>query len=152
MACVMTAYYEVALQEEMIIRAITCENYEWLFYTWAFDKNYIGQRDSKDAIFITFEQLFDLVKKNYEHDKEKTSQKVMEILEWKIISTDNILKALLIHHFDSIAIDYMGYYNHLLDKELFIHCMTHGNNRFLQRALLLAAFDKMIFREEKVIT
>lgn len=46
----------------------------------------------------------------------------------------------------------MGYYSHFLDKELFIHCMTHGNTFFLQKALLLAAFDKMIFREDAVIS
>ncbi len=46
----------------------------------------------------------------------------------------------------------MGYYSHFLDKELFIHCMTHGNTYFLQKALLLAAFDKMIFREDNVIS
>lgn len=45
----------------------------------------------------------------------------------------------------------MGYYSHFLDKELFIYCMHHGNNFFLQKALLLSAFDKMIFREDNVI-
>jgi hypothetical protein len=73
------------------------------------------------------------------------------ILDWEIISTDNILIALLAHHMDDIAIEYMGIYSHLLDKDLFIYCMTHGNNEFLQKALLLAAFDKMIFRDDQVI-
>lgn len=53
------------------------------------------------------------------------------VLDWKIFSMDNILQALLIHHFDELAIEYMGYYSHFLDKELFIHCMTHGNTYFL---------------------
>lgn len=35
-ACVITAYYEIDLQEEMIIRAITNNNYQWLMYVWAF--------------------------------------------------------------------------------------------------------------------
>ena len=42
LACIIIAYYEVALEQDMIIRALTNENYEWLFFTWAFDKNYIG--------------------------------------------------------------------------------------------------------------
>jgi hypothetical protein len=42
LACIITAYYEVTLEEEMIIRALTSENYQWLFFVWAFDKNYIG--------------------------------------------------------------------------------------------------------------
>ena len=42
LACIIIAYYEVALEQDMIIRALTNENFEWLFFTWAFDKNYIG--------------------------------------------------------------------------------------------------------------
>lgn len=45
----------------------------------------------------------------------------------------------------------MGYYAHLLDKNLFIYCIKHGNIHFLQRALLLTAFDKSIFREEMIV-
>lgn len=55
------------------------------------------------------------------------------------------------HNLDKLAINYMGYYSHFLDKELFNYCLMHGNNIFLQNALLMAAFDKMIFREEIVI-
>jgi hypothetical protein len=45
----------------------------------------------------------------------------------------------------------MGFYSHFLDKDLFIFSMMHGNVVFLQNALLLAAFDKLIFREEVII-
>jgi len=57
---------------------------------------------------------------------------IRKVLEWKIISLDNILRALLIHHEDELAVEYMGYYSHFLDKELFIHCMRNGNTEFLQ--------------------
>lgn len=76
LACVITAYYEVALEEELIIRALTSENYEWLFFLWAFDKNYIGQRNKAESMFITYEQLFDLIKKNYQDEKEKIQIKI----------------------------------------------------------------------------
>ena len=46
----------------------------------------------------------------------------------------------------------MGYYSHFLDKELFIYCITHGNNYFLKKALNMVAFDKSIFREEKIVS
>lgn len=62
---------------------------------------------------------------------KETFKKIKFIMDWRIISKDNILIALLSHHFDEIAIKYMGYYSHLLDKELFIYCITHGNNEFL---------------------
>lgn len=64
-ACIITAYYEIALEEEMIVRAISKENYQWLLFTWAFDKNYVGARNKEGALFISFEQLFDLIKKQY---------------------------------------------------------------------------------------
>lgn len=38
-----------------------------------------------------------------------------------------------------------------MDSECFNFAMTHGNNNFLQKALVVAAFDKLTFREEKVI-
>jgi hypothetical protein len=45
----------------------------------------------------------------------------------------------------------MGFYSHFLDKDLFLYSMMHGNNIFLQNALIVSAFDKMIFREEAVV-
>ncbi len=56
------------------------------------------------------------------------------------------------HHYNEIAIEYMGYYSHLLDEQLFIFSLTNGNNEFLRRCLLQNAFDKMLFRKEVVIT
>ena len=50
LACIITAYYEVALEEEMIIRALTSENYEWLMFVWAFGKNYIGLRNRAESV------------------------------------------------------------------------------------------------------
>ena len=73
------------------------------------------------------------------------------VLDWKVVTSDNILMGLLQHNNDELALEYMGIYHHLLNKELFIFCMTHGNNWFLKNALIVAAFDKMIFREEIVI-
>lgn len=64
-------------------------------------------------------------------NKELGLEKIKKICEWKVISTDNILIALLGHHLDELAIFYMGYFSHFLDKELFIYCMLHGNNFFL---------------------
>jgi hypothetical protein len=79
------------------------------------------------------------------------TEKIRIILDWKIMTGDNILIALLSLHLDDLAIEFMGYYSHFLDRHLFIYCMTHGNTYFLQNALLFAAFDKMIFREDTVI-
>lgn len=130
MACIITAYYEITLEEEMIIRALSSNTYKWLFFVWAFDKNYIGSRH-RNGLFISYEQLFDLILKQNGGMARLAEPKIKQVVEWKIISADNILKALVNHNLDELAINYMGYYNHFLDKDLFIFCMTHGNSIFL---------------------
>ena len=82
-------------------------------------------------MLVTFEQLFDLILKNYHTDKEKIDQRITEVLEWQVISSNNILRALLVHNLDEIAVKYMGIYSHYLDKELLIHCVKQGNTIFL---------------------
>ena len=44
LACLLTAYYEVALEQEMIYQAVCNERFKWLNYVWAFGKNWIGIR------------------------------------------------------------------------------------------------------------
>ena len=116
-------------------------------FVYSFDKNYLGSRFKEECVPVKFENLFDMIKKQFEGSPEVIDGKLRLIMEWKVISNDNILKALLVHHFDELANEYMGFYYHFLDKELFVFCMTHGNTIFLRQALLLSAFDKMIFRE-----
>lgn len=69
-----------------------------------------------------------------------------------IITSDNILVALLYHYYDNLALDFMGYYSKFLDKNLFIYSLNHGNTMFLQHALLKGAYDKIIFKDEEVIS
>ncbi len=65
---------------------------------------------------------------------------------------DNLLVALISNKLDDMAIDYMGLYKHLVDSELFNFCLQTGNTNFLQTALNLNAFDKLIFRNTEVMT
>ncbi len=55
LACIIIAYYEVTIEQEIIIKALSMDNYLMLKYLWAFEKNYVGQRQREDAILITFE-------------------------------------------------------------------------------------------------
>ncbi len=93
-----------------------------------------------------------MILKQSQDDKSKIENNIREVLAWRIKSEDNILRALLIYHFDELAIEYMGYYFHFLDEALFIYCMKQGNTIFLKNALIMSAFDKMIFREDNIIT
>ena len=49
LACLLTAYYEISLDQEMIYQAIDRGHYKWLNYLWAFGKNYIGSRRSPNG-------------------------------------------------------------------------------------------------------
>lgn len=147
-----TAFYEVVVEQEMIIKALAMDNYRWLLFLWVFEKNYIGPRQREDAHRISYEQLFDLILKQHNENPMEAESHIKEVLDWKILTEDdNVLVGLLVHGQDAIALDYMGYYSDYLDKDLFIACLKQGNNVFLQKALLVAAFDKLIFREEAVI-
>lgn len=68
-----------------------------------------------------------------------------------IVTKDNMLLSLLYHYQDAFALEYMGYYNKFLDRDLFLYSLNHGNRMFLQHALLMGAFDKLIFKDEDVI-
>jgi hypothetical protein len=46
----------------------------------------------------------------------------------------------------------MGVYKFHVNKDLFNFCLEIRNTDFLQTALKLNAFDKMIFRENEVMT
>ncbi len=80
---------------------------------------------------IQYEGLFEMIKKYFGDDKEDMMGKIRVVLDWRVVSDDNILIALLVHNLDIVAMDYMGYYSHFLNNHLFIYCMTHGNNIFL---------------------
>ena len=82
----------------MIIKALSMDNYLMLQYLWAFDKNYIGWRQREDAIKITFDQLFELINKQHIESSFIAEKYIKAVIDWKIISTDNILVALLAHH------------------------------------------------------
>jgi len=50
LACLLTVYYELALDELMIRQAIYCEHYEWLNFLWAFEKNFLNERSNKEDV------------------------------------------------------------------------------------------------------
>jgi hypothetical protein len=55
LSCIIVAYYEIELIEEMVVRALANDNFRFLMFVWAFDKNYIKEREKKKKNFITFE-------------------------------------------------------------------------------------------------
>jgi hypothetical protein len=79
--------------------------------------------------------------------KEKKSSEDSEEEE----EQENILRALLFHMVDSLALMYMGYYYKFLNKDLFLFSLKKNNKMFIQESLLTGAFDKQIFKYEEVV-
>jgi hypothetical protein len=100
LSCIIVAYYEISLEVDMIVRALTHANYQFLLFVWAFDKNFLGNRYQKEPMFISFHDLFDLIKRQFQNDIIVVEEKIRQVLEWKIISEDNILIALLSFSYD----------------------------------------------------
>lgn len=46
LACYLTAFYEITLDDKIVRRAVKNSNYKWLMFVWAFDKNFIGDKQS----------------------------------------------------------------------------------------------------------
>jgi hypothetical protein len=45
----------------------------------------------------------------------------------------------------------MGYYSRFLHVDQFLFSLHNDNKKFMQRALMMGAFDKQIFKEDDVI-
>jgi hypothetical protein len=101
LACTLTAYYEVALDEEMIFSAFDHKYFEWLSYVWAFGKNYIGARRNKGKKLV-FEDLFTALKEMKRNSKAAAANKFFVdtlkiVCKWYTYGDDDILRALLFH-------------------------------------------------------
>ena len=64
LACYLTAFYEIMLQEDIIDRAVKTSKFNWLKYLWAFNQNIfqfnesrMNKNDQEDVKF-TFIDLF----------------------------------------------------------------------------------------------
>lgn len=144
LACFFTALYEITLYKEDICKAINDNNYEWLNYIWAFKRNYIGDYpyQNKKPKFVEMEHLFDWIGDKYRVQEEqgvidhptaiqKKSDERHICCEWYLDNahdkTDNIIKALLLHQEDILAIRFMGYYSILLQDTLFLFSLRNNN-------------------------
>ena len=55
---------------------------------------------------------------------------------------DNILSALLFHYREKECLMFMGYYSEFLVCDLFLQALRNNNDIFMQKALIMNAFEK----------
>jgi hypothetical protein len=147
----MIAYYDTDVNEDIIIEAIDKNYYMLLNYIWAFAKN-LHETQGKQQDLITYNELLHSIKFVKGDDKKSIDAFARSIVTWLVETDDNILIALLEHQYDELALDYIGYYTDFINDELLLYCLKNGNELFLKGALKLSAFDKMIFRQDNVVT
>ena len=111
LACYLIAHYDTEIYEEIIVNAIEKDYYMILHYIWAFGKN---KHELKNNLgeFILYNELFQsiqIVKEGAklpdEVKKESIDQFVRNVVNWLVITDDNILIALLEHEYDDLALD-----------------------------------------------
>jgi hypothetical protein len=71
LACFLTSYYELSLDEDLIIQAIEQKQFEWLNYVWAFGKNYIGPRRLHKSSRVNLVNLFLMINNMHSRSKDR---------------------------------------------------------------------------------
>ena len=94
LACLLTAYFELALDMEMFKCAVENRFFEWLQYVFVFRKNHVGlkngpgARRSNKTKLVSLLDLFKIVKSTYK--VLSVQQEILKIIcEWMINGTDN---------------------------------------------------------------
>ena len=146
LACLLTAYYELSLDEDSYYVAVGSKNFQWLEFLWAFGKNYIGSRRLQSSQTVNIKQLLEIISRVYKNTNNKRIEECCEtVCKWFLIGKGdehNMLWALLSQYQEPLALKYMGYYSHFLEKGLFVYALGNNNTTFMQKALQMEAFDK----------
>ena len=78
-------------------------------------------------------------------------ENVKTVAQWKLKSTENILKSLLVNKMDTIAKDVALFYSERADKELLKYCLHNNNEIFLKYALRSQIFRVSYLNEDELI-
>lgn len=84
-------------------------------------------------------------------DQKKFDERVSAVAEWKIDSTENFIKQMLINHHDMIASEYVGFYYKNVNDELIKFAISNSNEVFLKYALRHKDFEGKIRENQKII-
>ncbi len=61
LACLLTAYYELCLDENSFYESVFNMNFEWLNYVWVFGKNFIGNRRAGTSTKVIIKALLEII-------------------------------------------------------------------------------------------
>lgn len=168
LACYLTAFYKIAINQQLLQYAVNQECYNWLMYMWAFKQNFYDETKKKpkqeglektlktDGLpdnLITFKDLFGQIKKKERDnvEKDRITKEIKICCLWMIDSDDNILSALLYHQEDQLALAFLGDYSKFRNQDLFLFSLEKNSQEFIKQSLIMGAFDKDTFKKEEVV-
>ena len=145
-ACMIAQGYTVMLEENMFIRAIKTNQMRFLYYVFAYNKNFErvelegdededSDEEEKFRCFM-YDDLFQMIE-NYCTTKEEQTERVVAIANWRLHCSDNILQSMIKHRHDMEAAEYGHFYiNHsnIDPAQLFRQAIEHDNVVFLKYA------------------
>ena len=114
-ASILAAKYQVVIDEKMMIRAIKTEQFDFLYFVYAYNKNFekLAEQDDEEedpdqgdmarCKIFTYDWL---IKKIILYKEKKCDELLEEVMKWELKSNENILKSLLINCKDMIAADF----------------------------------------------
>ena len=155
LACLLTAYYELSLDEESFYQAVDNQNFMWLSYVWAFGKNYVGSRRQATSRKVIIKALLEIINRVYAKTPRRIESCCESVCKWFIKGDKdehNMLWGLLSQYQELLCLKYMGYYWRFLDMGLFIYALSNNNTTFMQKALRMQAFEKQMYREDYVVS
>lgn len=118
---------------------------------FGFGKNTLYYPEERISRQLSFVKLFKTILKCIPEGQD-FKEIVKEICEWKLQTNGgNFLQALLTFELDDLAILYMGSFGNNLNEDLLIYCLEQQNVKFLKNALMIKAFDKLLFREDAIV-
>ena len=150
-ASVLAAFYHVQLDQKMMIRAIKTNQMQFIYCTYAFNKNYlrVGESDpgeiSEDSDYessedengdpkpviqkdkyetYTFDRLFKLI---LQFCPDSYLPKIRAITNFGIFTSENFVMSLLLNRQDVVAADdrAIGHYLHDLTNELMVFAIRN---------------------------
>mmetsp|Transcript_43453 Transcript_43453/g.41916 ORF Transcript_43453/g.41916 Transcript_43453/m.41916 type:complete len:227 (-) Transcript_43453:2526-3206(-) len=151
----------------MILRAIKTSQIDFLYAMFAFNKNYEeipmysiqkpiinmsegNGTESEAGQFrvYTFEYIF---KKIVEFTEENSNKFIKQIANWKLKSSENILKALLTSNQDKVACEVALFYIDNADINLLKFAITNYNEVFLKYSFRNQIFGSNLLNQEDIL-
>ena len=160
------------IDESMLVRAVKTEQMNFLYCLYAFNKNYEvdtgdcasdhsdggaapSVSDEDDAVekyrTFTYDSLLKMIA-SYCKDNDGIERRVKAVAQWKLSSSENFLKSMLINRQDMVAAEYGKYYLDKVDDNLLKFAIDNANSVFIKFAFRKGLFSGAMLHKKEMIS